>query len=189
MSYSFKMLTAPAGAAFRHSRHRTHSSRFSCTISSFRRRRRRRCRPGRPRRACAASSASRATASSTSTAMNERLAHGRSPGDPLVATIPGICEISSATTIPASARRAIFSRGGVLLALDDRAGVAEAHAGHLVHEASGHERDDRQARVVLGHPARELGLHAPSGLGVDDDRPGSARRPRTAASARRSWSR
>src|SRR5207244_2242467 len=33
----------------------------------------------------------------------------------------------------------------VLLALDDRAGVAEAHARHLVHEPAGHERDDRQA--------------------------------------------
>src|SRR4051794_11134582 len=44
----------------------------------------------------------------------------------------------------------------VLLALDDRAGVAEAHARHLVHEPPGHEGDDRQARVVLGHPAGEL---------------------------------
>src|SRR5690349_4499738 len=34
--------------------------------------------------------------------------------------------------------------GGVLLALHDRAGVAEAHARHLVHEPPGHERDDRQ---------------------------------------------
>ena len=35
----------------------------------------------------------------------------------------------------------------VLLALDDRAGVAEAHALHLlvVHELAGHERDDRQS--------------------------------------------
>src|SRR3954453_21775863 len=57
----------------------------------------------------------------------------------------------------------------VLLALDDRAGVAEAHARHLVHEPPGHEGDDRQARVVLGPPAGELGLHAPARLGVDDD--------------------
>src|SRR5947208_12422230 len=42
--------------------------------------------------------------------------------------------------------------GSVLLALHDRAGVAEAHARHLVHEAPGHERDDRQARVVLLDP-------------------------------------
>src|SRR4051794_39949393 len=32
---------------------------------------------------------------------------------------------------------------GVLLALHDRPRVAERHAGHLVHEAAGHERDDR----------------------------------------------
>src|ERR671936_3192250 len=38
--------------------------------------------------------------------------------------------------------------GRVLLALDDRAGMAETHARHLVHEPPGHERDDRQARVV-----------------------------------------
>src|SRR5919112_5358093 len=58
---------------------------------------------------------------------------------------------------------------GVLLALDDRAGMAEAHARHLVHEPAGHERHDRKARVVLGHPARQLGLHAAARLGVDDD--------------------
>src|SRR2546423_9420961 len=35
-------------------------------------------------------------------------------------------------------------RGGVLLAFDDRAGVAEGHPRHLVHEAPRHEGDDRQ---------------------------------------------
>src|SRR4051794_27374603 len=49
---------------------------------------------------------------------------------------------------------------GVLLALDNRPGVAEAHAGHLVHEAAGHERHDRQSRVVLLDPLGQLGLHA-----------------------------
>src|SRR4051812_50208886 len=45
-------------------------------------------------------------------------------------------------------------RRRVLLALDDRAGVAEAHALHLlvVHELAGHEGDDRQSRVVLLPP-------------------------------------
>src|SRR3954468_20394445 len=42
-------------------------------------------------------------------------------------------------------------RGGVGLALDDRAGVAEAHARHLVHEASRHEGDDRELRAGLRH--------------------------------------
>src|SRR4051812_9006861 len=42
--------------------------------------------------------------------------------------------------------------GGVLLPLDDGAGVAEAHAGHLVNEAPRHERDDRQLGVVVGDP-------------------------------------
>src|SRR3954452_10332074 len=39
----------------------------------------------------------------------------------------------------------------VLLALHDRAGVAEGHSLHLlvVHELARHERDDRQAGVVL----------------------------------------
>src|SRR4051812_22523122 len=32
---------------------------------------------------------------------------------------------------------------GVLLALDDRAGVPEGHAWHLVHDPARHERDDR----------------------------------------------
>ena len=47
-------------------------------------------------------------------------------------------------------------RRGVLVALDDRAGVAEAHPLHLlvVHELAGHEGDDRQPRVVLARPTR-----------------------------------
>src|SRR5581483_6735487 len=56
------------------------------------------------------------------------------------------------------------------LALDDRAGVAEAHARHLVHEPPGHEGDDRQPAAVLAHPVGQLRLHAPAGLGVDHDR-------------------
>src|SRR5574338_784293 len=56
-------------------------------------------------------------------------------------------------------------RGRVFLALDDRARVAEAHDLHLVHEAARHEGDDREARAVLLHPLRELGLHAAAGLG------------------------
>src|SRR4051812_32970353 len=40
-------------------------------------------------------------------------------------------------------REALDLLGGrVLLALHDRAGVAEAHPGHLVHEPAGHEGDD-----------------------------------------------
>src|SRR3954451_3754562 len=60
-------------------------------------------------------------------------------------------------------------RGRVLLALDDRAGMAEAHAGHLAHEAPRHEGDDRKLRVVVGDPLGQLGLHAAAGLGVDHD--------------------
>ena len=67
----------------------------------------------------AANSGSPGDRSSTSTAMNSAVAHTAAPIRSL--TIRGISEISSATTIPASARRAIFSDGGVLLALDDRA--------------------------------------------------------------------
>src|SRR3954464_10410762 len=55
---------------------------------------------------------------------------------------------------------------GVLLALDDRAGVAKGHARHLVHEAACHERDDGQPRVVLAHPVGELLLHPAAPLGV-----------------------
>src|SRR3954447_24497596 len=63
-------------------------------------------------------------------------------------------------------------RGRVGLALDDRAGVAEAHARHLVHEAAGHEGHDRQLRVVLADVTSQLGLHAAARLVVDDDRLG-----------------
>src|SRR3972149_3050546 len=43
------------------------------------------------------------------------------------------------------AEAADFLGGGVLLALDDRAGMAEAHAGHRVHETPGHEGGYGQA--------------------------------------------
>src|SRR3954453_19688444 len=39
---------------------------------------------------------------------------------------------------------------GVLPALDDRAGVPEGHARHLVHDPARHERDDRKTRLVHG---------------------------------------
>src|SRR4051795_11580735 len=60
-------------------------------------------------------------------------------------------------------------RRGVLLALDDRAGVAEGHARHLVHEAARHEGHDRQPRLVLDHPLRELRLHPAARLRVNHD--------------------
>jgi hypothetical protein len=63
----------------------------------------------------------------------------------LAFTRSGISEISSATVIPASARRAIFSAAVSSLPLHDRAGGPEGHAGHLVHEPAGHEGDDGQA--------------------------------------------
>src|SRR5215831_5914301 len=40
---------------------------------------------------------------------------------------------------------------GVLAALDDRAGVAEAHALHLVHEAARHEGDHGQPAAMRRH--------------------------------------
>src|SRR3954467_9259312 len=58
----------------------------------------------------------------------------------------------------------------VLLTLHDRAGVAERHAGHLVHEAPGHEGKDREPRVVVRDPVGELLLHPPARLGVNHDR-------------------
>ena len=118
----------------------------------------------------AANSASPAIRSSTSTAMNSAVAHTAAPIRSL--TIRGISEISSATTIPASARRAIFSDAVSSLPSTIVPGVAEAHARHLVHEPPGHEGHDRQARVVLGHPTSQLGLHPAARLGVDDDRLG-----------------
>src|SRR3954470_18886417 len=116
----------------------------------------------------AASCASPATASSTSMPMKMaslRIGGGsqlalhdlRDLGDLLRDRDPGL-------------REARYLLGGrVLLALDDRAGVAEAHPRHLVHEPAGHERHDRQLGVVLLDPLGQLGLHAAAGLGVDDD--------------------
>src|SRR5271167_2644761 len=93
----------------------------------------------------AASAGSEAVASSTSIAMNvpslriraflraDLLAdHLRDVLDPL-----GDRDAGAFEALDLLGRR-------VLLALDDRARVPEAHAGHLVHEAAGHERDDRQ---------------------------------------------
>src|SRR5215211_8891956 len=116
----------------------------------------------------AASCASPVTASSTSMPMKIaslrigrrsqlRLHDLRDLGDLLRDGYAGLCEAGD------------LLRGGVLLALDDRSGVAEAHAGHLVHEAARHEGDDRQLRVVLMDPLGQLGLHAAAGLGVDHD--------------------
>src|SRR5207245_7504666 len=59
---------------------------------------------------------------------------------------------------------------GVGLPLDDRPGVAEAHARHLVHEAARHEGDDGKPRAVVAHPVGQLGLHAAAWLRVDPDR-------------------
>src|SRR5262249_46552879 len=159
--------TVPFGAACRQRSQSVHSSRFSSTILSC------------PSAACAkmftgqtstsffASAGSAATFGSTSTSMNmpamsvpsQSLLHER--GDVLDALGDGD---------PGRLHALDLVRGRVGLALDDRAGVAEAHARHGVHEAAGHEGDDRQARAVLAHPVGELGLHAATGLGVYDDR-------------------
>src|SRR3954447_13422925 len=95
----------------------------------------------------AAMAASAATSGETSTSMN-RLDMGalrefgpdrsRDVLDPLGDLDPGRLQAGDLL-----ARR-------VLLAFHDRPRVAERHAGHLVHEAAGHEGDDRQPRVVLG---------------------------------------
>ena len=88
-------------------------------------------------------------------------------------TSPGMSSICSATEIPASARRAIFSVAVSSLPSTIVPAWPKRHARHLVHEAAGHERDDRQARVVLASTqSRQLGLHAAARLGVDDDRLG-----------------
>src|SRR3990170_766738 len=70
---------------------------------------------------------------------------------------------------PGGTQPADLLGGGVLLALDDGAGVAETHAGHGVHEAPGHEGDDGQAGAVLRDIGGELRLHGAARLGVDDD--------------------
>ena len=76
----------------------------------------------------------------------------------------------SATAMPAAREPRDLLGRRVGLALDDRAGVAEAHARHLVHEAAGHEGDDRQRELFSLHPLGELRLHPAARLGVDDDR-------------------
>src|SRR6185295_1857431 len=155
-----------------HSSHSTHSSRFSSTMRSA------------PSFACAkmltgqtsvsffATAASLAAAASTSTLMNI----------PFGISAPCLGETffdEARDVLDAFGHRDAggihaldLVGGGVGLALDDGAGVAEAHARHLVHEATGHEGDDREARLVLVDPVGELGFHAAAGLGVDGDRLG-----------------
>ena len=168
------MRTAPSGAASRHSPQSTHSSRFSSTMRSA-------------AVVLLAEDVDRADLGELGRQLGVRGnrvvdvdvdeqrvgPHAVVRSASFAFTRSGISAISSATVIPASARRAIFSRRRVLLALDDRAGVAEGHARHLVHEPAGHEGDDREARVVARatHFA-ELRLHAAAGLGVDHDRLG-----------------
>src|SRR5436190_1002381 len=91
----------------------------------------------------AARSPSAAAPSSTSTAMNVpsllmRLARPRSRGRPLGEL--GFDHLGDVLDAlgdrdPGAREARDLLRGGVLLAFDDRAGVAEGHAGHLVHEA------------------------------------------------------
>ena len=90
---------------------------------------------------------------------------------PAARTRSGMSSIRSATVIPRLGRRAIFSVAVSSLPSTIVPAWPKRHARHLVHEAAGHEGDDRQLRAVLGHPARQLGLHAAARLGVDDDRP------------------
>src|SRR5436189_3878210 len=150
-----------------HIAQRMHSSRFSSTISTL---------PpatakmstGQTSSSFAASCASPATASSTSMPM--KMASLRIGGGPQLA----LHDLRDLRDLLGDRDAGLGEAGDllggrVLLALHDRAGVAEAHARHLVHEAAGHERDDRQARVVLLDPLGQLGLHAAAGLGVDDD--------------------
>src|SRR5882724_5707351 len=132
-----------------HSPQRMHSSMFSSTISTL---------PpalakietGQTSSSFAASCASPATASSTSMPM--KIASLRIGGAPLGELGPhDLRDLGDLLSHGDAGLREAgdLLGGGVLLALDDRAGVAEAHAGHLVHEAPRHERDDRQLRVVL----------------------------------------
>ena len=126
-----------------------------------------------------ASSPSAAAESSTSTAMKipslplrAPLGSGSAPTPPrseiLAPTIGDV--LDSLGHLDAGRRQAgDLLAGRVGLAFDDRAGVAEAHPGHLVHEPARHEGDDRQPRGVLGDPLGQLGLHAATRLGVDDD--------------------
>src|SRR5438552_14091693 len=107
----------------------------------------------------AASSASPVTASSTSMPM--KIASLRIGGAPLRELGPHDLRDLRDLLRDGDARLCQardLLRGGVLLALDDRAGVPEAHAGHLVHEAPGHERDDRKLGVVLLYSLGQLGL-------------------------------
>src|SRR3954449_5722659 len=109
-----------------------------------------------------ARSASRATASSTSTSMKIALAvaawlmrpHScwNLRSEPLLHEVGDLGDLLRDRDAGLLEARDLLG-GRVRLALDDRAGVAEAHARHLVHELAGHERHDRQPRVVLGDPA------------------------------------
>src|SRR5215207_9671873 len=98
----------------------------------------------------AASAASPATASSTSMPMKiASLRIGRAPlGELRLHDLGDLRDLLCDGDAGLREAGDLLSRR-VLLALDDRAGVAEAHARHLVHEAPGHERDDRQIAVVL----------------------------------------
>src|SRR5437016_10397891 len=149
------------------SSHSTHSSRFSSTMRSLPSVSCAKMLTGQTSTSFLASAASAATARSTWTSMNmpaismslQAFLHERRDVlDPL-------------RHRDAGGLHALDLVGrGVGLPLDDRAGVAEAHAGHLVHEATRHEGDDRQPRPVLADPVSELRLHAAARLRVDDDR-------------------
>src|ERR671936_2418057 len=103
----------------------------------------------------AASSRSAAASAETSTAMKRLLYMRAAPrGDRLLDEVGDVLNALGDRDPGRLQARDLLARR-VLPALDDRAGVAERHARHLVHEAPRHERDDRQPRPVVG----ELRLH------------------------------
>src|SRR4051794_19099836 len=94
----------------------------------------------------AAMAASEATSEATSTSM-KRLDMG--PLRDLRPHHPGdVLDPLGALDAGGVQPRDLLGRGA-LLPLDDRAGVPKGHARHLAHDPARHERDDRQARVVL----------------------------------------
>ena len=89
----------------------------------------------------------------------------------------GISEISSATVMPASARRAIFSA-----AVSSLPSTIVPAWPKLMPGISSMKRPAMKATIGIRQSlsmthARQLGLHAPAGLGVDDDALACACRP------------
>src|SRR3954451_7750365 len=150
-----------------HIAQRMHSSMLPSTMSSFPQSSAKMS-TGQTSSSFAASSASPATPSSTSMPM--KIASLRIGGAPLgelrlhdLRDLGDLLRDGDARL----SQPGDLLRGLVLLALDDRAGMAEAHAGHLVHEAARHEGHDRQLGVVLRHVACELRLHPAARLRAD----------------------